>query len=98
MKKVLLFGLASLSLFSCAENVSRSQAHINYSLLNTIYGSVSKQEKRQVEFLGPDNSTHLNIPTYIKVYRGSYSDAQGNVQAPGFEWLKVTSGRPSTNF
>ena len=88
--------LAGLLLASCAEQ-TKQVAHPDYNLMNEIYGA--DMNKLQYVFQAPEpNYQTLNPPTYVKVYHGSYKDDQGNVINGGFMWLKLSNGKPETNF
>ncbi len=97
MKKLLVFVCFSMFLFSCAQT-TKKVVHPNYDLMNEIYGPTTLNNLQQLFEAPAPNYQTLNAPTYIKVYHGSYQDKEGNVINGGFMWLKLSSGKPKTNF
>ncbi len=100
MKKALLFLPIAFVLFSCASataNKEELSEEAHYSLMKKIYHSNDKKLESIVRVNEPYFQT-LNSPLYVKVYHGSYKDSQGNVINGGFMWLKLSSGKPKTNF
>lgn len=92
---IVLVGIATL-IISCGKKEIKPEK-LNYSLLDKIYKDVETTDLKAIDLKTNDIKT-LNVPKYIKVYRGSFKDSNGNVVEGGYEWLKIDSGEPDTNF
>ena len=97
MRKKIALGLAIVILTSCAEKKVEPKK-LNYSLLDEIYTQVDKKAETIVSNIVERRGKVLKVPKYIKVFRGSYRDENGNVVEAGFQWLRVDDGIPDTNF
>ena len=97
MKKIAVV-LIGLMLASCGTATKEKVVKLNYSLLDSIYTQVDKQEVEKVRNVVERHSKVLKQAKYIKVYRGSYRDDNGNVVEGGFEYIRIDDGIPDTNF
>jgi len=98
MKKTALFGITFLFFFGCASKQPEVKPIKEYSLYNYLYEKVEDEAVRKVDKIEEKDTTILNVPKYIKVYRGSYKDENGNVVSGGIELIKIDNGEPNTNF
>ena len=97
MKKVIT-GLLSVGLLtSCVKKPVQIKA-VDYSLLDRIYQNVEKKDLEKIEKIREEDKKVLKIPRYIKVYRGSFKDENGNVVEGGFELIRIDDGAPDTDF
>lgn len=97
MKKFIVSAVIPF-MFGCAVKESNEVKAIDYSLYDEIYEKLEQKDIEKVKGLKEEHKTILNVPKYIKVYRGSYKDENGNVVAGGMEFIKVDNGSPDTNF
>jgi hypothetical protein len=92
-----LIGISVL-ITSCGVKTSQEVQRINYSLYDKLYNDAEKTALKPVENVIIADKPVLNAPKYIKVYRGSYKDSNGNVIEGGTILLKVDDGEPKTDF
>lgn len=97
MRKITVIALLGIILVSCAKKEVKPKK-INYSLLDEIYTQVDKKAETLVSNIVEKRGKVLKVPKYIKVFRGSYKDENGNVVEAGFQWLRIDDGIPDTNF
>jgi hypothetical protein len=97
MKKLMLLGLIPVFIGCSTKQVEVKQLS-NYSLYDDLYENVEQKELEKIKNLKEKDITILNVPKYIKAYRGSYKDENGNVVAGGMEFIKIDNGEPNTNF
>jgi len=83
---------------SCSVKTDQEVQRINYSLYEKLYGDAEKTALKPVEKVIIADKPVLNAPKYIRVYRGSYKDSNGNVVEGGTILLKVDDGEPKTDF
>lgn len=97
MKKGLI-ALAALMLVSCAKKPVKVET-VDYSLLDRIYKSVDEKDVKKIKALGTlEGRKVVKCPEYIKVYRGSFKDENGNVVEGGFELIRINDATPDTDF
>jgi hypothetical protein len=99
MKKAIigLIGMGAL-IASCSVKTDQDVQRINYSLYKKLYGDEEKVVLKPVEKVIIADKPVLNAPKYIRVYRGSYKDSNGNVIEGGTILLKIDDGTPNTDF
>jgi hypothetical protein len=97
---LLLIGLVSSSVLvaSCGVKTNQDVQRINYSLYEKLYNDAEKTALSPVEKVIIADKPVLNAPKYIRVYRGSYKDSNGNVVEGGTILLKIDDGDPKTDF
>jgi len=99
MRKVVIgLVLSSIWIASCGVKTDQEVQRINYSLYEKLYNDAEKTALKPVEKVIIADKPVLNMPKYIKVYRGSYKDSNGNVIEGGMILLKVDDGDPKTDF
>jgi hypothetical protein len=90
--------LLSIWITSCSVKTDQNIQRINYSLYEKLYNDEEKTALKPVEKAIIADKPILNMPKYIKVYRGSYKDSNGNVIEGGTILLKIDNGEPNTDF
>jgi hypothetical protein len=90
--------LLSIWIASCSVKTNQNIQRINYSLYEKLYNDEEKTALKPVEKVIIADKPVLNRPKYIKVYRGSYKDSNGNVIEGGTILLKIDNGEPNTDF
>ena len=97
---LLLVGLvlSSIWIASCGVKTNQDVQRINYSLYEKLYGDTEKADLKPVEKVIIADKPVLNAPKYIRVYRGSYKDSNGNIVEGGTILLKIDDGDPKTDF
>ncbi len=100
MRKVIAVFLAfSVFLAGCStKKVEAVEKKSSYSLLDEIYSKPDEKVKELVRNMKEVRKEVLKSPKYIKIYRGSYRDEQGNVVLGGMEYLLIDDGTPDTDF
>jgi len=99
MKTLLLaLVLVAVSITSCSAKTDQEVKRINYSLYDKLYNDAEKTALKPVEKIIIADKPVLNAPKYIKVYRGSYKDSNGNIIEGGIILLKIDDGEPNTDF
>jgi hypothetical protein len=97
MRKIVIV-LSSIWIVSCGVKTDKEIQRVNYSLYEKLYGNDEKIALKPVEKVIIADKPVLNTPKYIKVYRGSYKDSNGNVIEGGNILLKIDDGEPKTDF
>lgn len=89
---------SSIWMASCGVKTDQNVQRINYSLYEKLYGDEEKTALKPIEKVIIADKPVLNAPKYIKVYRGSYKDSNGNIIEGGTILLKIDDGEPNTDF
>ncbi len=98
MKKILVVSIGLSILVGCSAKDVKVEQLSSYSLYDELYENVEEQELKKVKSLREEDKVILSVPKYIRVYRGSYKDENGNVVEGGMELIKIDNGEPNTDF
>lgn len=94
VQKICLIALFFMS--SCIARQSLPDLSEGYK---SIYQELESRRTADVSKLEIRDTRHEFLdPVYIKVWRGSYRDFNGNMVDEGWEWVLVTPGGPNANF
>jgi hypothetical protein len=88
--------LLCLSVASCASRSSLPNLTGKSEGYKGLYAETEKKidTKLAIEKKRP----HLKQPAYIRAWRGSYNDGNGNFIEDGWEWILLDKGGPDANF
>lgn len=94
----IFFTLTALLFFisSCASNSLPNFVKNSSDGYKGLYAETEK--KVDPKLIVEKKRPYLKQPSYIRAWRGSYNDSNGNFIEDGWEWVLLDKGGPDANF